>query len=572
MLALFRETMRKVFRFLLTRAAQPLLRRARRQLTAFEAATHDPAAVQQALLLDILRHHAGTDFGREYHFADLRSVADFRRTLPVAGYEAIEPYINRVRNGEVNALLADRRVHMFALTSGTTATRKFIPVTDRYLASYRHGWNIWGLKVYRDHTDIALRPIVQFSGDWDEFRSPSGVPCGAVTGLTARMQTRLIRWLYCVPPCVATVKDPAAKYYLALRLSIPRQVGMILAANPSTLIALAQAGDREKETLLKDLADGTLSPKFDIPADVRAAVRSSLHKHPDRVQQLEAVIQRTGTLYPKDYWSRNCLLGNWMGGSVGAYLRHYPRYFGTRAVRDVGLIASEGRMTIPVDDGTPAGVLDVTTHFFEFIPEDEIDSPQPTVLLAHEVREGGRYFILPTTAYGLYRYHISDLVRVTGFHNKTPLIEFLSKGAHFANYTGEKISEYQVVQAVAQVQRDLGRTIGTYSLAPVWPAEAAEGAVPHYALFVERTDLPEPGQPERFAERLEAVLSELNIEYAAKRQSRRLGPLRVEVLPEGFWHAWDRARLLARGGTMEQYKHPCLIADLKFADETLRKR
>ena len=47
----------------------------------------------------------------------------------------------------MNALLADKRVHMFALTSGTTAARKFIPVTDQYLADYRRGWNMWGLKV-----------------------------------------------------------------------------------------------------------------------------------------------------------------------------------------------------------------------------------------------------------------------------------------------------------------------------------------------------------------------------------------------------------------------------------------
>ena len=32
------------------------------------------------------------------------------------------------------------RVLMFALTSGTTASRKLIPVTDAYLAAYRRGW------------------------------------------------------------------------------------------------------------------------------------------------------------------------------------------------------------------------------------------------------------------------------------------------------------------------------------------------------------------------------------------------------------------------------------------------
>ena len=40
---------------------------------------------------------------------------------------------------------------------------------------------------------------------------------------------------FAVPAALGTLKDPAAKYYLALRLSLPRKVGMIIAANPSTL-------------------------------------------------------------------------------------------------------------------------------------------------------------------------------------------------------------------------------------------------------------------------------------------------------------------------------------------------
>ena len=136
---------------------------------------------------------------------------------------------------------------MFALTSGTTASRKYIPVTSRYLADYRRGWNLWGLRVFRDHPPVKLRPIVQLSGDWEEHHTESGVPCGAVTGLTATMQKRVIRWLYCVPACVGKVKDTPAKYYLALRLSIPRSVGMIVAANPSTLINLAKLATRKKK-------------------------------------------------------------------------------------------------------------------------------------------------------------------------------------------------------------------------------------------------------------------------------------------------------------------------------------
>src|SRR5438552_6962856 len=172
----------------------------RRRLAAFELATHAPQQVQEDLLRRILARQSATDFGKHHHFQAIRTVADFRHHLPVAAYEYFEPYIRRVMHGEFNALLADPVVHMFALTSGTTATRKFIPVTAGYVADYKRGWNLWGLKVFRDHPEVRLRPIVQMSGDWQEFNTSAGIPCGSVTGLTASMQLRIIRWLYCVPP------------------------------------------------------------------------------------------------------------------------------------------------------------------------------------------------------------------------------------------------------------------------------------------------------------------------------------------------------------------------------------
>jgi hypothetical protein len=532
----------------------------RRRLRAFEAATLEPQAVQEALLRSFLEHHQATDFGRQHHFRSIATSADYRRQVPIAPYEYFEPYIQRVMRGETSALLANSRIHMFALTSGTTASRKFIPVTEQYLADYKRGWNIWGLKAYRDHAPIRFRPIVQLVGDWQEFHTEAGIPCGAVSGLTAQMQFRIIRWLYCVPAALGKVKDPASKYYLALRLALPRKVGMLISANPSTMVALAKAGDQEKESLLRDLRDGTLSERFDIPGPVRAAVARRIRKQdPERVQFLEDIIRRTGTLYPKDYWPKDLLIGNWTGGSVGAYLRHYPKYFGDTPVRDIGLIASEGRMTIPWADGAPSGVLDISSNYYEFIPEDEVNSPQPTVLRAHELQEGRNYYILLTTSYGLYRYHIYDVVRCTGFHNKTPLVEFLSKGSLFSNLTGEKISEYHVSGAMTVVLRQFDLNVTAYSLAPCWNDE-----LPYYGLFIERGDLNGREQSVRLIQALEQQLCAVNSEYASKRESRRLGHLRLEIIPTGAWQAWDRQRLARTGGTLEQYKHPGLISDPQF--------
>ena len=130
------------------------------------------------------------------------------------------------------------------LTSGTTATRKFIPVTPGYLADYKRGWNLWGLKVFRDHPErFALRPILQMSGDWQEFTTPK--PRHSLWQRhgtdTASMQLahHPNGFIACREP-VGKVKDPTAKYYIALRLSLPRRVGMIIAANPSTLVNMAR--------------------------------------------------------------------------------------------------------------------------------------------------------------------------------------------------------------------------------------------------------------------------------------------------------------------------------------------
>ena len=309
----------------------------RRQLQAFEAATHDPQQVQENLLKRILQRHDFTDFGRDHGFDKIHSVADFRRQLPISPYEYHEPYLQRVCKGHWQALLSEPSVQMFALTSGTTAARKLIPVTAQYLADYKRGWHIWGLKVYRDHPQVKMRPMVQMSGDWEEDHTEAGHPCGSVTGLTANMQMRLVKKLYCVPALVAKVKDSASKYYLALRLSAHRSVGMVIAANPSTLINLARAGDLEKESLIRDLHDGTLSTRFAIPQEVRDGLaRRWKKKQPEKARLFEEIVSRTGTFYPKDYWPSYCLLGNWTGGSVGAYLRHYPKYFGSMPIRDVG--------------------------------------------------------------------------------------------------------------------------------------------------------------------------------------------------------------------------------------------
>ena len=202
--------------------------------------------------------------------------------------------------------------------------------------------------------------------------------------------------------------------------------------------------------------------------------------------------------------------------------------------------------------------LDIVSHYFEFIREEDREHSNPTIYLAHELEFGKNYFILPTTQAGLYRYDISDVVRVTGFLGRTPLVEFLSKGSRFSNLTGEKLSEHHVTQAVESLAKSSAFQVRNYTLAPVWDDKA-----PYYAIVLERSEASD-NRWSQWLVALDRELSSRNIEYEAKRQSQRLGEVRAIIVDDGYWAAWDQARLSQTGGSAEQYKRPCLMNDVSF--------
>ena len=212
---------------------------------------------------------------------------------------------------------------------------------------------------------------------------------------------------------------------------------------------------------------------------------------------------------------------------MALYLRDFPEYFGATPIRDIGLLASEGRMSIPLEDGTPAGLLDVTANFFEFIPIEEHESRTPTVFRAEQLEIGREYFIVATNSAGFYRYDIGDVIRVTAYAGPTPIIEFLHKGLHTSSLAGEKLTEQQVVMAFERARREVGFDSARFVLAPRWDDP------PWYRLHVELNTGQDP-MSARLADRMDTALLSLSVEYASKRKSLRLGPIRGHLVRPNF--------------------------------------
>ncbi|MEM6365532.1 MAG: GH3 auxin-responsive promoter family protein, partial [Planctomycetota bacterium] len=359
--------------------------------------------VQRQNLLERVARNANSQFGRDHGFGEIRSVDDFRRRLPIANYEPHRAYIDRVMRGDIEALFeAGTKIWMFAETSGTTAEPKHIPITDRFYRQYKAGWQAWGTGLYRDHPHLLHRQTLQFTSHWKTSFAPSGTPCGNISGLASETRPFYMGSLFVLPKAVIQILDFSAKHYTALRLSLASdRVGMIITANPSTLIEIAKRIDRDKESLIRDIHDGTLSADVNVPEPIRQQLQPRMRANPRRARELSAMADRAGVLRPQDVWPGLEMLAVWTGGSVGIYLDQLPDYFGDIMLRDHGISASEGRMTFPLENGRASGPLDYASHFYEFIPVDEKDDDDPTTLEAHELEVGSDYYILLTTDAGL---------------------------------------------------------------------------------------------------------------------------------------------------------------------------
>jgi len=521
---------------------------------------------QRQTLSRILELNAESYFSRRRGLNGSTSVYDFRRRMQISDFETIRDEIEELKRGNHQALLGNRnRLLMFALSSGTTSQAKYIPITTKFLSDYRRGWQVWGIHAMDSHRSLHFSDIVQLSSNHDQFRTSGGTPCGNISGLVGAMQNRAVRTMYAVPNAVSRISDSCSKGYAALRCAMGNaHVGLVMTANPSTLIQLSKAAHLHQNELIRDIHNGTLSSNFEIAPQIRQQLRWGIGSpNRERAQELELIAARTGTLRPCDVWPKLGMVAVWTGGSVGAYMEPMRRYLGDVPIRDHGLSASEGRMTIPLSDGTSTGVLDISSHFFEFIPEEEYETSQPTILEAHELNEGRNYFILLTTVSGLYRYDIRDVVRCTGFVGDTPLLEFLHKGANIASITGEKLSESQVVSAVRGGLNRLKLELQHFTLSPIW------GDPPRYRLHFEYGDLPTGDTHQQLATHVDAELQESNVEYREKRLSERLGPLECLAIPIGTWERYIRHRQSRLGASLEQYKHPCLVPSLEFSETLL---
>jgi GH3 auxin-responsive promoter len=531
-----------------------------RDIEAFFAGLGRPEVVQEHCLLELVRANQDCEYGRRYRFDEIRTIGDYQRNVPIVAYADLEPWIGRIARGEAGVLTREP-VRRFFATSGSTGVAKTVPVTSRFIADKSRAFGVyWGL-LFRTHPAAAAGKVV---GNFSDSGGARAVPCGlpltsegafwnAVGAVTQR------RGRSPIPLCVSAIADSDARYYTVARILLEEDVSLLMALNPSTLLLLFRKLNLFSEDLLADLERGGLNCRVAVDAEVRQHVSEAYRGNPARARRLRELLGNAESPAAAcDIWPSLRLVASWRSLMQGPYLRLLEPYLGAVPQRDYLLMASEGVIAIPVEDHSSGGVLATPIHFYEFVAEEEAESPAPTVRLASELEVGRSYVVLLSTNAGLYRYNIGDVVRVRAMMERTPVVEFLHRSGATCSLTGEKLTERQVIEAMdaATLRHDIA--LEGYTLHP-----AADG-FPHYVLLVEPSDRRAADAPAGLLGAFEDELCTRNIEYRAKRRSERLGPPELWVAAPGAYDEWRRRRVAA-GANDGQIKPVHLTRDAQFA-------
>ena len=525
-----------------------------------------PRLASEHTLRDILSISKDTVFGKEHHFDEILAAstdselfAMYQHLVPVNDYEALRPYVERHKNGETGILFPGRP-EMYATTSGTTSAPKWVPMTRKYLRDvYGKMSNVWVWNFIK-HRKMALSgKVFAIVGKECEGYAPDGTLYGSVSGVLVRDLPPIIKKRYTASASVMSIEDYAARNYTLMRLAIQHwDVTLWSTANPSTILELQRAVDENLELMIEDIEKGTLSDKFAIDNSIREELKAYMRPRPKRAKELRELRDKNGgRILPRDYWKKLQILSTWKCGNTKVYMDKYLDYFDFEQTcyQELGYIATECRFGFALDMSNES-VLFPHLHYYEFVPEEDMDKPHKRFLQVDELEQGKRYCTYVTTYSGLFRYNMNDLVEVGGMYEKTPTIHMVGKVNGIVSLTGEKLYEPQFIEAVHQAEEETKIKTKFF----VGFADVNESDYHFYFEFADEETTQETA--DMFANAVDEKLRAINIEYESKRASFRLNAPIAHRLQKNAYARFKSA-CLEDGMRDGQFKFNLLMQDEK---------
>ncbi len=463
---------------------------AKRKASEIERVLNHPIEVSEEKLMSILSRHQDTVYGRRHRFDLIRNPEQFSERVPLCDYENLAPYLEKVHQNPDGAILTKDPVIWYLQSSGSSGKQKRLPVTAAGSKDLSAGTMLtWFAWMNSDPRNTKL-----FDGAIVTMGAPAvvdhigEVPVGYATGAMIRRLNPIFKRLMKPGEDVFNIMDIEAKMRAYAKLLVTANVTGLQGITTLTL-SLVRRMQNEYGPWLLDEFRGT---KYE------ARVRDALDD--------------TGRLDVESLWP-NLTMFTLMGIDCNPYKEWISKTLPQASMLEM-YGASEGYLGGQIIEG--AGVQPLAhVNYFEFIPENEIESEDPTVIPLSEVKSGSRYEILITNNFGYYRYRIGDMVTFSSTDPYT-MVQIGRKG-RIVNLAGEKLSDKHITTAISEACRRTSAELTDYSVVGV-----VEDGLPYYAIAAMFQN--EDVNPVEFVHAFEDAMGAINYEFTHSRETGGLAP------------------------------------------------
>ena len=440
-------------------------------------------------------------------------IEKFQNKIPIVNYENVKEFVEREKSGESNVLLSDK-IKLFELTSGSTSDVKYIPYTEKFLKSYMNGVFAWIYNLYQNNKRLFLgssywsvSPILK-----REAVTSGGIRVGIEddTSYFDKISAFFLNKLFTVPKEIKNTQNMEDFLLItAVFLLLSENLAMISVWSPSFLMILLDFIEKNHKVICQIVKSEDLGTEFFADKNLgnkkyfqiiqkkyrklwkknrskflinyfEKYEKNILSKN-DKTQNLEIteknnkneIMAKNKNLETKsgnkivenfvDYsviWEKLSLVSCWADSdSYEIFIKlkeklNFDKKNMNLKFQGKGLMSTECIVSFPLENVENGSVVAYNSFFYEFIQVsgDELENSSPKLL--DELERGERYCIVVTTNAGLYRYNTNDIVKVTGFYHKIPVVKFVGRMNNFSDIVGEKLENSFVEKQVLNLLKE----------------------------------------------------------------------------------------------------------------------
>lgn len=469
----------------------------------------DAVSVQEKTFQKLISAAKDTAFGRDHHFDEIKTYADFKERVAVQDYEDLRKYIDRIVEGEANVLWPGKPSYL-AKTSGTTSGVKYIPLTKESLPDQISAARDALLNYIHEtgKTGFVDGKMIFIQGS-PVLENKNGVDFGRLSGIVAHH----------IPAYLQKNRLPSYKTNCI----------------------------EDWETKIEAIVDETINEDMRLISGI-----------PPWIQMyFDRLIARSDGERVKNIF-KNFSLFVYGGVNFEPYRAKLEESIGKRIDSIETYPASEGFIAFQ-DQQDEKGMLLLPESgiFYEFVPADEFFDENPTRLSLGEVALDVNYALVLNTNAGLWGYSIGDTVKFVSLNPYRIIVSGRIK--HFISAFGEHVIGEEVEYALLSVAKDERVEIVEFTVAPQVTPDGNE--LPYHEWFIEFNKLPE--DIELFRSRVDEALQKKNSYYFDLIEGKVLQPLKIRPMQKGAFINYMKSK----GKLGGQNKLPRLSNDRAMADE-----